>query len=62
MPAQRSHPKQRSWTGLPTSIELIDSLPKWAKVVVVVIGLGCFCYSIAHYGVGRTLLRTIFSP
>jgi len=62
MPARRPHSKQHSWIGLPSSIELIDALPSWAKMVVYVLGLGCFFYSITHYGLGRTLLRSIFSP
>jgi hypothetical protein len=62
MPAQGPHFKQRSWTGLPTSIELIGAVPSWAKLVLILLGLGCLFYSIAHYGLGRTLLRAIFSP
>ena len=62
MSAQTQHSKRRSWTGLPTSIELIDALPTWAKVIVMVLGVACFFYSIAHYGLGSTLLRVIFSP
>jgi hypothetical protein len=62
MPVQTPHSKRRSWTGLPSSIELIDALPSWAKVIVVVLGVACFFYSVAHYGLGSTLLHAIFSP
>lgn len=62
MSAQMRHPKRRSWTGLPSSIQLIDALPSWAKVIVVALGIAFFFYSIAHYGLGSTLLHTIFSP
>ena len=62
MSAQTPHPQRRSWTGLPSSIELIDALPKWAQVIVIVVGVMLFFYSVAHYGLGSTLLHTIFSP
>ena len=59
MAARKSH---LLWDSLPSSIELIDKLPSWAKVIVLVVGGVCFLYSIAHYGLGATLLRVIFSP
>jgi hypothetical protein len=59
MAAKKSH---HSWNSLSSSIELIDRLPRWAKVIVTVVGGFCFLYSIAHYGLGATLLRVIFSP
>ena len=60
MAAKKSH---YWWNSLPSSsIELIDRLPRWAKVIVMVVGGFCFLYSIAHYGLGSTLLRVIFSP
>lgn len=62
MPAQTPNSKRRSWTGLPSSIQLIDALPSWARVIVVVLGVVFFFYPIAHYGLGSTLLRMIFSP
>lgn len=62
MSAQTPHSKRRSWTGLPSSIELIDALPSWAKVIVIALGVVFFFYSVAHYGLGSTLLHTIFSP
>jgi len=60
--AQTPHSKRRSWSGLPSSIELLDALPSWAKVIVVVVGIAGFFYSIAHYGLGSTLLHALFSP
>ncbi len=62
MSAQTPRSKRYSWTGLPSSIELIDALPPWAKVIVFVIGVAGFFYSIAHYGLGSTVLHVIFSP
>lgn len=62
MASRRSHSKGLSWGVLPSSIELIDKLPSWAKVIFLVAGVACFFYSIAHYGLGTTLLRAIFSP
>jgi hypothetical protein len=59
MAARKSH---HSWNSLPSSIELIDKLPWWSKVIFLVVGGFCFLYSIAHYGLGATLLRVIFSP
>lgn len=62
MPAETRQPKRRSWTGLPSSIDLIDSLPSWARKIVLVLGIDFFFYSVAHYGLGSTLLHVIFSP
>jgi hypothetical protein len=55
-------PRRRSSVALPSSIKLIDALPLWAKVIFLVLGGACFLYSIAHYGLGNTLLHAIFSP
>ena len=57
-PSKRRH----SWTGLPTSFDLFEMLPAWAKVIVFVLGVVFFFYSVGHYGLGHTLLRVIFSP
>jgi hypothetical protein len=62
MSPQTRPSKRRSWTGLPSSIELIDALPSWARGIVIVLGVVFFFYSIAHYGLGSTLLHVIFSP
>jgi hypothetical protein len=62
MSPQTRHSKRGSRAGLPSSIELIDALPSWAKVIVIVLGVAFFFYSIAHYGLGSTLLHVIFSP
>ena len=45
-PSKRHHP----WTGLPSSIDLIEMLPAWAKVIVFVLGVVFFFYSVGHYG------------
>jgi hypothetical protein len=62
MVAKKPHSKRHSQDGLPSSIQLIDALPKWGKVIFLVLGGICFLYSIAHYGLGSTLLHAIFSP
>jgi hypothetical protein len=62
MPHEAGRPKRRSWTGLPTSIDLIEMLPKWAQILVMVLGIVFFFYSVAHYGLGTTLLKTLLSP
>ena len=62
MSAKRSRFKRPSWDYLPTSIELFETLPSCAKVIVYVIGIIFFFYAIGHYSVGHTLLRVIFSP
>lgn len=62
MAANQLHPKRHSTVGFPSSIKLIDALPAWAKAILLVLGGACFFYSIAHYGLGSTLLHAIFSP
>lgn len=63
MPTRSPHAKRQSRVKLPSSsIELIDSLPGWAKVLVSVIGVALFFYCIGHYGLGTTLRHAIFSP
>ena len=62
MAADESDPKRQSRGRFPSSINLIDALPTWAKVIVFVLGGACFVYSVAHYGLGSTLLHAIFSP
>ena len=62
MATRKMQPRRHSWATLPSSIKLIDALPLWAKVIFLVLGGACFLYSIAHYGLGTTLLRAIFSP
>lgn len=62
MSGRKRNSKRRSWDGLPSSMQLIDALPSWAKVIFLVLGGAGFLYSIAHYGLGTTLLHAIFSP
>ena len=41
---------------------LIDKLPRWAKLILMVfVAVGCVYY-IAHYGFFIFLLKMIFSP
>jgi hypothetical protein len=62
MATEKPHPRRNSSDAFPSSIKLIDALPSWAKVIFLVLGGTCFLYSIAHYGLGTTLLHAIFSP
>jgi hypothetical protein len=62
MATEKPHPRRHSSDAFPSSIKLIDALPLWAKVIFLVLGGTCFLYSIAHYGLGTTLLHAIFSP
>ena len=62
MTTRKPHPRRQSSDALPSSIKLIDALPLWAKVIFLVLGGTCLVYSIAHYGLGDTLLHAIFSP
>lgn len=59
--AKKPHSKRHSWDALPSSIKLIEALPSWARVIFLVLGSICFLYTIAHYGLGTTLLHAIFS-
>jgi hypothetical protein len=55
--------KVRHSRGLPhSSIDLLEMLPSWAQVIVCVVGVVGFFYGVAHYGLGRMLLRAIFGP
>jgi hypothetical protein len=45
-----------------SSLDLMDRLPTWAKLIVMVIGVAAGLYAIAHYGLRSLLLHTIFSP
>jgi hypothetical protein len=62
MATRKMQPRRHSSVALTSSIKLIDALPLWAKVIFLVLGGACFLYSIAHYGLGTTLLHAIFSP
>ena len=62
MATRKMQPRRHSSAALTSSIKLIDELPFWAKVIFLVLGVACFLYSIAHYGLGTTLLHAIFSP
>jgi hypothetical protein len=62
MATEKPHPRRHSSDAFPSSIKLIDALRLWAKVILLVLGGTCFLYSIAHYGLGTTLLHAIFSP
>ncbi len=62
MAAEKPSSKRRWWAALRSPAEWIDALPSWAKVIVLVLGGAFFFYSIAHDGLGTTLLRVIFSP
>ena len=62
MKGRTPNSKRRSWTGLPSSIQLIDALSLWAKAVVIALGVIGFFYCVAHFGLGSTLLHAIFSP
>ena len=72
--AGRVHEKKHWWAGLysermaimgPISRALdrfIDKLPRWAKVILMVlVVVGCVYY-IAHYGFLTFLLKAILSP
>jgi hypothetical protein len=62
MAIEKPHPRRNSPGASPSSIKFIDALPLWAKLIFLVLGGTCFLYSIAHYGLGTTLLHAIFSP
>ncbi len=63
MSSKMTHTKREARATFPSSsIELLDRLPAWAKVLVYVIGVVGFFYCVGHYGLGTTLLHVIFSP
>jgi hypothetical protein len=63
MSSKMTHTKRQSRATIPSSsIELLDRLPAWAKVLVYVIGVAGFFYCVGHYGLGIILLHAIFSP
>jgi hypothetical protein len=40
----------------------IDKLPRWAQVILMILGMIAGVYSIAQYGFWSTILHAIFSP
>jgi hypothetical protein len=42
--------------------KLVDRLPQWGRFIFYELTAVGSVYYIAHYGLGRFLLRTIFSP
>jgi hypothetical protein len=44
------------------SISIIDKLPKWLRVIIVLIAIPISIYCIAHYGFWSFVLHAIFSP
>jgi hypothetical protein len=55
--------KARHLRPLPqSSIDLFEMMPSWAQWIVAVFGFVGFFYGVARFGLGRMLLRAIFSP
>jgi hypothetical protein len=47
--------------GMGVISRAIDKLPRWARVILIVVGLAFFVYGIAHEG-WIFILKAIFSP
>jgi hypothetical protein len=45
-----------------STLGLMERLPAWGKLIVIVLGIVCGLYAIAHYGLGSLVLHAIFSP
>jgi len=55
--------QEKSGSMISTAIDkLLDKLPPWGKLIFWTIAILVTVYGIARYGLGRILLRAIFSP